>query len=197
MQIKYELVPEDLVYYSKEAAKGTTVFTVQVVMWTVIVLLFIMADLLWSLIAVFLNDGSIRVESVNIIPRAIIGIALIGISYFVLMAVSKQASRRYAATPGKNGVFCQHIIQLDEAGFTETTHVNKAFFSWDGVEEVRETKSFVILQIRVGAAYLIPKRAFSTPEEISQFVSAAQTYLESATSPHDPPPPPAFHSPPA
>ena len=191
MQIKYELLPEDLVHFSKEAAKGTSQHTVQVILFTVVILLFILSDLLLSMAAVFLNDGSIRVESVHIIPRAIVALALIGVTYFALMATSRKAFRRVAATPGKNGVFCDHTIQLDEAGFTETTDVNKAFYAWDTVEEITETKSFVLLKVRMGATYMIPKRAFSSPEEIAGFIATAQTHLASAT-PHNPPPPPVF-----
>jgi len=192
MQVKYELTPEDLTLYSREGVKGTNVYTVMAIMWVVIIVLFMMSDMLMSVLAAFFNDGSIRVDAMNVLPRMIVGLALAGISCFVLMRVSKQAYRKFAATPGKNGVFCEHTIELDEVGFTETTHVNRGFQSWDGVEKITETKSFVVLQVRAGAGYLIPKRAFSSPEEINQFISIAQGYLNSAYSPHNPPPPPSF-----
>jgi hypothetical protein len=52
--------------------------------------------------------------------------------------------------------------------------------------------NLVLLTVRLGAAYMIPKRAFPSPEEIDAFIASAQTKLSHAASLHNPPPPPAF-----
>ena len=88
---------------------------------------------------------------------------------------------------GKNGLFCEHILELDDAEFTETTHVNRNFLSWETVQGVAETKSYVTLLIRAGSSYFIPKRAFSSPEEIKDSVSIAQNNIERALSLTPPP----------
>lgn len=188
MEIKYEIVPEDITYYSKEAAVRTSFLTLQAIMWVVMILLFMMSDMLMAVLSVFLNDGSVKIYSVNIIPRMIVGMTLMGISYVALMTFSKKAAKKFQETSGKNGLFCEHTLELGDAGFTETTHVSQNFISWEAVKEIEETKNYVALLVRAGSSYFIPKRAFSSSEEIRDFVSIAQNHIEKASSMLTPPP---------
>jgi hypothetical protein len=189
MVIKYEIVPTDITYYSKEAAVGTGSYTFQVIYICTIGILFMISDLILALVSVIKNDGSIEVRSIHILPRVIIYFAILGISYVALMTFSKVAARKAMnISTGKNGLFCDHTITLDEKGFTETTDVNSNFLSWECVEKITETTNYVSIRIRLGSGYFIPKRAFSSADEIKVFVSTVSTYIENAQIP----PPPAF-----
>lgn len=75
---------------------------------------------------------------------------------------------------------------FDENGLTETTHVNRIFISWDAVEKVSETANYLTIHIRLGSGYFIPKRAFSSPDDIGVFVDAVETHILTANIP--PPP---------
>ncbi len=82
------------------------------------------------------------------------------------MAFSKRSARKVGSTTEKNGLFCEHSLLVDENGLTETTHVNRNFVSWEAVEKVSETANYVTIHIRLGSGYFIPKRAFSSPDDI-------------------------------
>lgn len=184
MEIKYEITPDDLFYYSKEASKGTSLYTYSAVFMTVVVVLFMLADVLMAVLAAIKNDGSIKVDAANILPRCIAALIISGIYYVAMMTLSKGLFRRSAKNAtGKNGLFCKHTIMLATDGFTETTHVNKTFISWEGVEDIKETASYLIIGPRLGARYFIPKRAFSGPDNIRSFVETAQKYIDDANVP--------------
>jgi hypothetical protein len=189
MEIEYEIVPTDITYYSKEAAVGTSTYYFQVIYICTIGILFMISDLILALVAVIKNDGSIEVQSIHILPRLIIYFAILGISYVALMTFSKAMARKAMnISTGKNGLFCEHTITLDEKGFNETTEVNRNFLSWECVDKITETKNYVSLRVRLGSSYFIPKRAFSSADEIKAFVSTASKYIEAAQIP----PPPDF-----
>ncbi len=189
MEITYEIIPEDITYYSKEAVKGTSTYTFNVIFMSVLVVLFMLSDMLLAVVAVFKNDGSIKIDSINILPRLLIALVILTIYHMALMTLSKRAARKAASNvTGKNGVFCEHTIKLTSDGFTETTHVNQNFASWEGVEKITETPNYVAITYRLGSSHFIPKRAFANAADIKAFVDTAQTYLDEANIP----PPPRF-----
>ena len=190
MEIRYEIVPTDITYFSKEGAVGTSLHNIYTFILCCIVILFMMSDMPLAALSTITNDGSIVVNSLNMGPRLLICFAIFGISYFALITFSKFSVRKLAVnSTGKNGLFCEHTITLNEKGFIETTDVNNSFHSWECVEKITETKNYVTIYIRLGAGYFIPKRAFSGEEQIQAFVSDVNMYIETAGIP---PPPPAF-----
>ena len=187
MEIKYEIVATDITKYSKEAAAGTTSLHIQVVILCSIVTLFMLSDMILAALSTIRNDGSINVVSYNMLARLLISFAIMGISYLAVITLGRIAARRIeTTTTGKNGLFCEHTITLDDSGFTETTDVNKTFHSWEGVEKITETDSYVTIHIRLGAGYFIPKHAFSTENQIKTFVSTVTTHIEAASIPSPP-----------
>jgi len=178
MEIKYKIAPEDITYYSKEAAKGTTSSTIQVFIICAVVLLFVFSDIILAMLSLQRADGSILITSV--LPRSLIGLAIVGITYVTLITLSKRGARKLASSSGKNGLFCEHTITLDESGFTETTEVNRSFHAWESVEKITGTPSYLTIQIRLGAGYFIPKQAFSSIEQQRAFVAAVQKHLPTA-----------------
>ena len=175
MEIKYEIVPEDITYYSKEAAAGTKLHSIRAFIFCAVVMLFIFSDIILAILSITKADGSVLITSV--LPRALIGLTIMGISYVTLITISKREARKVATTSGKNGVFCEHTVTLDENGFTETTDVNRSFHAWEGVEKITGTPSYLTIHIRLGAGYFIPKRAFSSIEEQRAFVATVQKRL--------------------
>ncbi len=145
MEIKYEIVATDITNYSKENAVGTSSVTIQVIIMCSVITLFMLSDMILALLSTFKNDGSINVFSLNMLIRLLISFAILGISYLVVITFSKVVARRVTSTAGKNGLFCEHAIMLDENGFTKVTEVNRNFHSWEGVEKIAETNSYVTI----------------------------------------------------
>ncbi len=192
MEINYDLKPEDLTYYSKEGARGTSINTIYVIIITSIAILFMISDLLIAMVAVAKNDGSIKLESYHMLPRLLIVFAIMGITYFTLMTVSKRSVRKAANSPGKNGLFCQHTLTISDEGLAETTHVNRNFYLWEGVDKITETANYVAIHIRLGSGCVIPKREFRSLVEKESFVGCVRNNIAAANSHTSPPPPPQF-----
>lgn len=190
MEIKYEIVPTDIAHFSKEAARGTTSNTIQTIIICSIGVLFIFSDLIFALFSPFINGGCIEFRSVHLLPRIIAYFAILAISYFVLMTVGKaRITKVLNNVTGKNGLFCEHTITLDDKGFTETTDVNRNFTYWEGVEKITETKNYVAISQRLGSNYFIPKRAFTDENQIKAFIASVSSYIDHASIP----PPPDFN----
>lgn len=190
MHIRYELTSDDLLTFSKEAIKGTSYYNVQVAIFAIVGLIFMSSDLLLIVASVFLNDGSISVGDplLMILIKLVLWLVLIVLLVAVLTFFSKREMNKSLVARGINGVFCEHLVELAETGFTESTAVNRGFHAWKGVESIRETESLVLITVRLGSIYIIPKRAFGSDEERSAFTSAVNGHIVQASVP----PPPTY-----
>ncbi|MEP6849898.1 MAG: YcxB family protein [Acidobacteriota bacterium] len=184
MEITYEITPDDLFRYSKESAKEISIYVYNGVFMGVLLALFVFGDILLAVYAAFKNDGSIRVDSPNILPRAGIALVIWIIYYAGLMTMGKWSFRRSAKkATGENGLYCEHTIQLTDDGFTETTHVNRNIISWKAVQHIKETANYIVITLRLTSRYLIPKSAFSNPDDIRTFVETVEKYVLDANPP--------------
>ena len=174
MEIKYEITPADLVNYSKEAGKKTSSYTVQVLIFSGVYFLFVLSDVILSF---FLTVTPTTSFGMNLLTRSVTGLVLLCVTIAVLGLISKRSAARLMAGSGPNGVFCEHTFLVDENGFTETTHVNKNFGVWAGVESVDVTDNFVAIKVRLCCNYFIPKRAFANREEMLTFVRTVKNYI--------------------
>ncbi|MFT3745522.1 MAG: YcxB family protein [Pyrinomonadaceae bacterium] len=172
MEITYEITPADIAAYTKEVNKGTNLHYLQVVITTCVYVLFMFADIVLALVAMFKNDGTIKVTEPQIVIRVGIWLVIVIGSYLVLSQYARSTLAKAAAAPGKNGLFCEHKIVFDESGFTESTDVNRSFHAWESVEKIAETETFVAIQVRLGACYFIPKRAFASKGALLDFINA-------------------------
>ncbi|MFZ1699271.1 MAG: YcxB family protein [Pyrinomonadaceae bacterium] len=182
MEVKYEFTPDDTVAYSREGQTGTSFHTAQVIMYIGIFLLFIMADILMAVVATFQNDGTITIMSPNILIRFAVGLVILFGSSALLMIIAKRQARRMRQATEMNGVYCEHVIMLDENGFTEVTDVNRHFHSWQSVEKVSETETFLMIHVRLCCAYAIPKRAFPDDRAQREFLKEAQSSVTSVSN---------------
>lgn len=177
MVIKYEITPDDLEKYYLDFAKGMSVYTVYTVILVLLVVLFMLADMILATVAIGYNDGSVKVESFNVLPRFIITVVICFFVWLILKLQGKSAMSKVMNVTGKNGQFCEHTITLDDAGFTEQTEVNRNFHSWEGVDKITETGHNVVIHVRLGAEYFVPKKSFSGVDEITAFIDAVNTHL--------------------
>ncbi len=172
MLITYEIVPADVAAYTAEGVRTTNFYTIYTVLLCVLVVAFMLSDMMIAVVAVAYNDGTIHVGSFHMLPRLLIAWGIILGIYISGKLLSRKAARKMKSTAGKNGFFCEHQMELDEKGFTESTHVNRSFNSWEGVDKVTETASYIIFQIRLGPAYIIPKRSFNSKADLRAFFDA-------------------------
>lgn len=188
MQIRYELTPDDVIPISTESHKGTDFYKVQVTIVSVLGFFFMISDMALLVAFVFLNDPSIRVPDIgpSLLIKGLIWMVVIFLIRVVMGRVAKRSVNKATESPGINGVFCEHAIEIEEAGFTESTDVNRGFSAWKGVDSVRETDNYVLITIRLGPVYVIPKRAFESVDEISSFVAEVNQRILDASVPSPP-----------
>jgi hypothetical protein len=185
MQIRYALTPDDVVPISKESHKGTDFYKLQITIVCVLGIFFMMSDMALLVVFVFLNDPSIRVPDIgpSLLIKWLIWMVVIFLVWAILTLVAKRSVNKAIESSGINGVFCEHVIEIDEAGFTESTDVNRGFSAWEGVDSVRETDNYVLITIRLGPVYVIPKRAFESDDERNSFVSAVNERINQGRHP--------------
>lgn len=185
MKVTYQFTDADLTVYQKEAARATDMGKVYAFLFAFLALLFVMADMIVALVAIAKNDGSIFVAPIpnGILIRGAVGVGIGVVLGIAGALVSRVGNKKFAGKAGPNSVFCEHIIEIADDGFTEETHLNKYFMSWKGVEALNETASFLIIQVRLGLAHAIPKRAFKDPEEPGLFVTTVRSRIVAASVP--------------
>jgi len=81
--------------------------------------------------------------------------------------------------PGR-GALGRHRVVLSDYGVTESTSVNETRTAWAGVDRVEQSQDHVFIYITPASAHVIPKRAFSRPEEAEAFYQLARSRREAA-----------------
>ncbi len=82
---------------------------------------------------------------------------------------------------GKNrGILGKHTILISEDGLVETTEVNESRWAWTGIERVEQIEHYIFIFVSSTSAHTIPKRAFASTEEATQFYNAAKTLFDRA-----------------
>lgn len=61
----------------------------------------------------------------------------------------------------KMGVLCEHVIEIDEEGFTESTFVNRDFRAWSSLYKIKQNKRYIFIFVGRYRTHVIPKNAFS------------------------------------
>ena len=84
------------------------------------------------------------------------------------------------ASNTKSGVLGSHTYSIDPDGLREVTPVNEGFQKWTGVQEVGRSKRFLYVRINGYLFHLIPRHAFGSDQEFSEFSETARKFWKSA-----------------
>jgi hypothetical protein len=60
------------------------------------------------------------------------------------------------------GLFCEHIVEIKEAGLIERTDVNDSLHLWAGLTKVVSTGAYLYIYFGSTAVHAIPKKAFGS-----------------------------------
>lgn len=105
-----------------------------------------------------------------------IGIAFI-LSFILVLIV---VFRLFFSSRYKMGVLCEHTIDIDEKGFTESTIVNRDFRVWSSIYKVKQNNRYIFIFITKYSAHAIPKNAFSTIGASNYFYSNLITFWKTS-----------------
>jgi len=78
------------------------------------------------------------------------------------------------------GQLGRHRVVLGEDGLVESTAVNESRTAWAGVDRVEQSPDYIFIYISPATAHVIPKRAFSDPQEAEAFFRLARSRKEAA-----------------
>ncbi|MFL5496895.1 MAG: YcxB family protein [Gemmatimonadales bacterium] len=67
------------------------------------------------------------------------------------------------------GQLGKHRLVLDEEGIRESTAVGESRTRWAGVDRVEENADYIFIYTTPAAAHVIPKRAFTDPQQAEAF----------------------------
>jgi hypothetical protein len=178
MEINYELKPEDFFQFAKENAPTQTSHRPMVILYAVLYLTFMFADVIYVLLSGW-NNWNLRGLLISIFLRSIFCFASVFIAVGVIKLFTNRQAKKILAEP-PNGLFCEHRIILTEKELIELTDVNTSRYSWKAIGEIKESESFVLINVLMSSSYLIPKRHFQDRRQIGEFIETAKQYRQNA-----------------
>jgi hypothetical protein len=167
MQVQYQLDLDDIVAFGlhhARASKDSRRRLRLTQLWGVIFALFV--ALMW------LRWG---VGTWTILFTGYSLFMLFGYPSFCQWSVKHNTRKIYSEGQNK-GALGNHIIALDAEGVTEISDVGESRIAWVGIEKVEENEEYVFLYTGSLQAHVIPKRAFLSGGEATEFFKLAQAY---------------------
>lgn len=102
-----------------------------------------------------------------ILSAAIFTLFTLGLGYLFILATG--------SFPSKNGsVLGKRKYSITDEGLLEETSTTSSMQKWEGIKSVEENRDLIFLFTDKIAAYFIPKRSFSSAEEMEQFIKVVK-----------------------
>lgn len=185
MEINYELNPDDFIKFSKEIAPTQKKHKPLVIIYAIMYLLFIFADIIYALFSGTLKDWNPSALIMNILLRTFITFAVILVCLGIIKLITKIKAKEVLKEP-ENGLFCEHRIILTENELIELTDVNTSRYSWKAIGELKELENFILINVLMSSTYVIPKRYFENQKHINKFLETANYYRLNADNTFQP-----------
>jgi hypothetical protein len=78
------------------------------------------------------------------------------------------------------GQLGRHRLVLGEDGLSESTAVGESRTTWAGVDRVEQSPDYIFIYTTPAAAHVIPKRAFTDPEQAEAFYHLSRARKKAA-----------------
>lgn len=106
-------------------------------------------------------------------------LSIFGYPMYYRWAIKRNAKKIYAAAQSQ-GILGEHTLTLGAEGFATSCSANDSRVSWSGVERIDSDEQYIYIYTSPLQAHVIPKRAFSSDEEASSFMQAAERFRADA-----------------
>ena len=171
MEVSYELTPEDawqyVSYYRQKQAVLRPVF---------LRCLFGLVGFVLLIAAVMqAHDWGTFHQLHWFLPLMLAVTVLLAFPF--LSASKKRVTESFGQQPG---YFCEHQVSISPEGFAEKTFVSSHETAWAAFHSVEENSACVFLFRSRNSAFIVPKRAFTSPHEAERFANTARRYLDAA-----------------
>lgn len=179
MEINYELTTEDFVEFQKIVTRqNKTHINIGRTIGVVFTLL-ILADFIYCLVTGLIQFNG-KSFLLYLFGRFLLQFLFLIAAAKALYWGSQKLADKATNKIGKNGVFCEHRLVLDEDELIEITDVNTSQFSWIGIGEITENEKFVVIPINLSASFTVPKRYFTDSKHLKEFIDTANEYRQNA-----------------
>ena len=84
------------------------------------------------------------------------------------------------SSSSSNGILGKHEYKLSSEGLYEVTSANEGLSKWGGIQEVKVVGPYILFRISGFLFHIIPKRSFSTTEDMHSFVTEALEHWKNA-----------------
>ena len=128
---------------------------------------------LWLLI--FLFGGA---EDHNIFIRLLVSGIMI-VLFFIFGWVAALILLYFRSKEGRD--YGWHSFKIDENAIYEETKESKSETKWSGVIKIDKTKNYLYIFVSHSAAFIVPKRAFSNPNDFEIFHDKTYGYFSKNT----------------
>lgn len=78
---------------------------------------------------------------------------------------------------GNRKIYQDMTLQLSDAGIVHTARGIRSEFEWSSLERIVATRRLIVLRISDAAALSVPRRAFTTEAEATQFIEYASSRM--------------------
>lgn len=108
------------------------------------------------------------------------GLIAAAVAYLIMWIFQLVFNVVYLYSSKNKSLLTKHIVEAQEEAFYDETQFNKSFHYWPGIAKVIKRPGFVAIYINVLAAHIIPRRAFSSEEEMTRFVAVARERISAS-----------------
>ena len=127
--------------------------------------------------AILLGVGYIFVSELADNP---LGKSLLMTLFWYVMIWAAQAAIlvAYLFTRRHDGTLTEHVIEIRDDAFYESTRFNESRFLWAGILRLVERPGYLAVYVSQHSAHVIPTRAFKSSQQLAQFISLVKEKMK-------------------
>ncbi|HJR68698.1 MAG TPA: YcxB family protein [Gammaproteobacteria bacterium] len=115
-----------------------------------------------------------------------LGAAILAVMSYLAMWVFHWAFNVIVLYSGKNkALLTDHVVEVQPDSLYEETRFNRSCHYWPGVVKVVRRPGFVAVYVAAHLAHIIPRRAFSSREQVDEFVALVRQRVQASKSSRD------------
>lgn len=179
MEINYELRAEDFFQLGKEIGKNRKQPQPLFIILVITYLLFIFADIIYVFASGSFKGWDIKNIFFNLFARTLVMFIVIFFTLGIIKLITRKKEAELKKEPS-NGILCAHRIVINENELLEITDINTSRYAWKAIGEIKETESFVLINVLMSSSYIIPKRYFQNKADIKEFIETSDYYRQNS-----------------
>jgi hypothetical protein len=172
MEIEFSLIPEDFVAFGRHQVAQQA--NRRIFLYLGILLLIVVVLILR--IALFVRQAGTTIGLI----AAVIAISAGFIFYLNMHRIDTRAVKRQLALGKNANVLEPRRISISADGISNSSAHSAGMTMWTGVDKIAVTKDHAFIYVNTSAAIILPRRAFASDHDFTDFVETAQRYFEAA-----------------